>query len=139
MYDAIIVNFFKEIRSTPSYTNHFKTRLMNLVLITAMIEEKLTAEVDTDEADALADYIGLRRTLILNLYSVYLWLQLNPASVNDFSAVVRDIQVNFAALQKEPDAVVIPALAEQHALKNKVGNLGMSEHSAGNGSVGSDP
>ena len=120
MYDEIIVNFFKDIKNSASYTADFKRRIMNLILTTTLIEDKLTASVAPDSGDDTDTFIGTRRGLIINIDQVYRWLLKNSNGLDDFKAVSLYLYQNDAAVLAANDDGLIAAIKQDHPRISRV-------------------
>ncbi|PKM59077.1 MAG: hypothetical protein CVU99_15305 [Firmicutes bacterium HGW-Firmicutes-4] len=120
MYDAIIVGFFNEIGSSRNYTDDFKYKIMNFMLFTRMIEDKLSAMIKDSNAEMIKSFIGIRHALILNIYNEYLWLLANKNCIEDYKNINQDISKNDHYRNPENDERLIGEIISQHPLKNKV-------------------
>ncbi|MEA4804636.1 FUSC family protein [Acetobacterium wieringae] len=120
MYDEIIVNFFKDIKSAANYTTDFKLKIMNLMLTTTLIEDKLEAFGDPESDTDRQAFIAIRRSLIINLDQVYWWLLKNKDCLEDFKAVTLFLNKNQAAVLTTPDEGLLAAVKSDHPRISRV-------------------
>lgn len=120
MYDEIIVNFFKDIKSAANYTTDFKLKIMNLMLTTTLIEDKLEAFGDPESDTDSQAFIAIRRSLIINLDQVYWWLLKNKDCLEDFKDVTVFLNKNQAAVLTTPDEGLLAAVKSDHPRISRV-------------------
>lgn len=120
MYDEIIVNFFKDIKSAANYTTDFKLKIMNLMLTTTLIEDKLEAFGDPESDTDSQAFIAIRRSLIINLDQVYWWLLKNKDCLEDFKDVTVFLNKNQAAVLVTPDEGLLAAVKSDHPRISRV-------------------
>lgn len=120
MYDEIIVGFFNDIGSAQNYTDDFKHKIMNFMLFTGMIEDKLSALIKVSNAEMITSFIGVRHALILNIYNEYRWLLANKNCIEDYKNICQDISKNDKYRNTENDEQLIGEIISQYSLKNKV-------------------
>lgn len=120
MYDEIIVGFFNDIGSAQNYTDDFKHKIMNFMLFTGMIEDKLSALIKVSNAEMITSFIGVRHALILNIYNEYRWLLANKNCIKDYKNICQDISKNDKYRNTENDEQLIGEIISQYSLKNKV-------------------
>lgn len=120
MYDEIIVGFFNDIGSAQNYTDDFKHKIMNFMLFTGMIEDKLSALIKVSNAEMVTSFIGVRHALILNIYNEYRWLMANKNCIEDYKNICQDISKNDKYRNTENDEQLIGEIISQYSLKNKV-------------------
>ncbi|OFV71657.1 inner membrane protein YccS [Acetobacterium wieringae] len=120
MYDEIIVGFFNDIGSAQNYTDDFKHKIMNFMLFTGMIEDKLSALIKVSNAEMVTSFIGVRHALILNIYNEYRWLLANKNCIEDYKNICQDISKNDKYRNTENDEQLIGEIISQYSLKNKV-------------------
>ncbi|MGV8907035.1 MAG: FUSC family protein [Acetobacterium sp.] len=120
MYDEIIVNFFKDIKSSANYTADFKLKIMNLMLTTTLIEDKLTASDDLESGDDMHAFIGKRHRLIIYIDRVYQWLLKNKDGIDDFKAISLFLYNNDDAVLRETDDRLIADIKREHPRISRV-------------------
>ena len=120
MYDEIIVGFFNDIGSAQNYTDDFKHKIMNFMLFTGMIEDKLSALIKVSNAEMITSFIGVRHALVLNIYNEYRWLLENKNCIKDYKNICQDISKNDKYRNTENDEQLIGEIISQYSLKNKV-------------------
>lgn len=120
MYDEIIVGFFNDIGSAQNYTDDFKHKIMNFMLFTGMIEDKLSALIKVSNAEMVTSFIGVRHALVLNIYNEYRWLLANKNCIEDYKNICQDISKNDKYRNTENDEQLIGEIISQYSLKNKV-------------------
>lgn len=120
MYDEIIVNFFKDIKSAANYTTDFKLKIMNLMLTTTLIEDKLEAFGDPESDTDSQAFIAIRRSLIINLDQVYWWLLKNKDCLEDFKDVTVFLNKNQAAVLVTSDEGLLAAVKSDHPRISRV-------------------
>ena len=120
MYDEIIVNFFKDIKNSVNYNTGFKLKIMNLLLITNLIEDKLTAFEESESGPEQQAFIGIRRGLIVQLNQVYRWLLKNKGCLAEFKAVLQYIYDNQSAVPGRSDDCLIAAIKGEHPRISRV-------------------
>jgi uncharacterized membrane protein YccC len=120
MYDEIIVNFFKDIKSSSNYTTDFKLKMMNLLLTTTLIEDKLTAFEESESGAEQQAFIGIRRGLIIQLDQVYRWLQKNKDSLTEFKAVLEFLYNHQSTVPGRSDDDLIAVIKNDHPRISRV-------------------
>ncbi|MBI4856988.1 MAG: FUSC family protein [Acetobacterium woodii] len=120
MYDEIIINFFKDIKNSANYTADFKLKIMNLMLTTSLIEDKLTAFDDPESGSDMEFFIGIRRGLIIHLDQAYWWLLKNKDSLDEFRAVFLFINNNQDIVLEATDDGMIAAIKSDYPRINRV-------------------
>ncbi|WP_170253828.1 FUSC family protein [Acetobacterium paludosum] len=120
MYDEIIVHFFKDIKSSANYTADFKLKIMNLMLTTTLIEDKLAASVEPESDDGMQAFIDTRHGLIIDIDQVYRWLLRNKDCLDEFKAVSLFLYENEDAVLKEKDSVLIADIKRDHSRISRV-------------------
>lgn len=120
MCDEIIVGFFNDIGSAQNYTDDFKHKIMNFMLFTGMIEDKLSALIKVSNAEMITSFIGVRHALVLNIYNEYRWLLENKNCIKDYKNICQDISKNDKYRNTENDEQLIGEIISQYSLKNKV-------------------
>lgn len=120
MYDEIIINFFRDIKKSVNYTNDFRLKIMNLMLITTLIEDKLVASDDPESGDDIRDFIDTRHGLIVNINQVYQWLEKNKDCLDDFKAINLFIYQNKEAILPGNDDSWITDIKKDHPLISRV-------------------
>lgn len=120
MYDEIIINFFRDIKKSANYTNDFKLKIMNLLLTTTLIEEKIAASDDPESGDDIHTFIDTRHGLIVNINQVYRWLEKNKDCLDDYKTVTLFIYQNRDAVLRQDDNSWIPNIKSDHPLISRV-------------------
>jgi uncharacterized membrane protein YccC len=120
MYDEIIINFFKDIKSSANYTTDFKLKMMNLLLTTTLIEDKLTAFEESESGAEQQAFIGIRRGLIIQLDQVYRWLQKNKDSLTEFKAVLEFLYNHQSTVPGRSDDDLIAVIKNDHPRISRV-------------------
>lgn len=120
MYDEIIYNFFKDIKSSANYTKDFKLKIMNLLLTTTLIEDKLTAFEESESGATQQAFIAIRRGLIIELNQLYRWLQKNKDSLTEFKDVLEFLYNNQGAVPGRSDDGLITAIKSDHPRFSRV-------------------
>ncbi|MBU4439288.1 MAG: FUSC family protein [Acetobacterium sp.] len=120
MYDEIIINFFKDIKNSANYTVDFKLKIMNLMLTTSLIEDKLTAFDDPESGSDMEFFIDIRRGLIIHLDQAYWWLLKNKDSLDEFRAVFLFINNNQGMVLEATDDGMIAAIKSDYPRINRV-------------------
>lgn len=120
MYDEIIVNSFRDIKKSANYTNDFKLKIMNLMLTTTLIEDKLGPSDDPDSGDEIRAFIDTRHGLIININQVYLWLEKNLDRLDDFKAITLFLYQNKDAVLRGNDDSWIADIKSDHPLITQV-------------------
>ncbi|KNZ41292.1 FUSC family protein [Acetobacterium bakii] len=120
MYDEIIVNFFEDIKNSANYTAAFKLKIMNLMLTTTLIEDKLMASDDPDSVDNLQAFISTHHRLIIHIDLVYQWLLKNKDGIDDFKAISLFLYKSGDAVLRETDDGLIADIKREHPRISRV-------------------
>lgn len=111
LYDDILLTFFQDLGRAASYTADFNSRIMNLLLTTTLIEDKLMAADNAGTAAELQDFIATRHQLLITIDQVYRWLEQNRDSLEAFKVLMLYLQHHADAIEKTPDEALLAAIS----------------------------
>jgi uncharacterized membrane protein YccC len=111
LYDDILLTFFQDLGRAASYTADFNSRIMNLLLTTTLIEDKLMAADNAGTAAELQDFIATRHQLLITIDQAYRWLEQNRDNLESFKVLMLYLQHHADAIEKTPDEALLAAIS----------------------------